>query len=79
MAVFSDMLDKAWTRFTFNIRALQNPPSPNELQSKGYRFADIKTSAHASHKTHACISLKQRGNSLNYGLVCNLGKQMAEN
>jgi len=30
-----------------------------------------------SHKTHACISLKQRSYSRNYGLVCNLGKQMA--
>ena len=56
----------------------QTPPSPNELLSKGYRFTDIKASAHASHKTHACISLKQRGYSRNYGLVCNLGKQMAE-
>jgi len=55
----------------------QNPPSPNEYQSKGYRIGDIKASAHASHKTHACISLKQRGNSRNYGLVYNLGKQMA--
>jgi hypothetical protein len=69
--------DKAWTRFTFNIRALQNPPSPNVCLSKGYRIGDIKASAHASHKTHACISLKQRGYSRNYGLVCNLGKQMA--
>ncbi|MDA8757366.1 hypothetical protein N9E40_05700 [Amylibacter sp.] len=34
------MLDKAWTRFTFNIWALQNPPSPNELLSKGYRIAE---------------------------------------
>ena len=50
--VFSDMLDKAWTRFTFNIWAPQNPPSPNELLSKGYRFAQIKASAQASHKTH---------------------------
>ena len=64
--------------FTFDIWALQNPPSPNERLSKGYRIADIKASAHASHKTHACISLKQRGYSRNYGLVCNLGKQMAE-
>ena len=71
------MLDKAWTRFTFNIWALQNPPSPNERLSKGYRIGDIKASAHASHKTHAYISLKQRSNSHNYGLVCNLGKQMA--
>ena len=77
MAVFSDMQEKAWTRFTFNIWAIQNPPSPNELLSKGYRLADIKASAHASHKTYACISLKQRGYSHNYGLVCNLGKQMA--
>ena len=55
-----------------------NPPSPNERLSDGYRIADIKASAHASHKTHACISLKQRSYSRNYGLVCNLGKQMAE-
>ena len=75
--VFSDMLDKAWARFTFNIWALQNPHSPNERLRKGSRFADIKASTHATHKTHACISLKQRGYSRNYGLVCNLGKQMA--
>ena len=55
----------------------ENPPSPNVRLSKGYRIADIKASAHASHKTYACISLKQRGYSHNYGLVCNLGKQMA--
>ena len=78
MAVFSDMLDRAWTRFTLNIWARQNPPLPNERLSKGYSFSDIKASAHASHKTHACISLKQRSYSRNYGLVCNLGKQMAE-
>ena len=59
------------------IIAPQNPPSPNERLSKGYRNGDIKASAHASHKTHVCISLKQRGYSRNYGLVCNLGKQMA--
>ena len=41
------------------------------------RLGVIKASAHASHKTHACISLKQRGYSHNYGLDCNLGKQMA--
>ena len=35
--------------------------------------ADLK----ASGKTHVCIVLKQRGNSRNYGLVRNLGKQMA--
>ena len=46
-------------------RFWQNSPSPNERLSKGYRIADIKASAHASHKTHACISLKQRGNSHN--------------
>ena len=72
------MQDKAWTHFTLNIYALQNPPSPNDRLSKGYRHADIKATAHASHKTHACISLKQRGYSRNYGLVCNLGKQMAD-
>ena len=53
------MIDKAWTRFTFNIWAFQNPPSPNERLSKGYSFADFKTSAQASHKTHTCISLKK--------------------
>ena len=31
------MLDKAWTRFTLNIWARQNPPSPNERLSKGNR------------------------------------------
>jgi len=75
--VLSDMLDKAWTRATFNICALQNPLSPKERLSKDYRYADIKASAQASHKTHVCIVLKQRGYSRNYGLVCNLGKQMA--
>ena len=72
-----DMLDQAWTRATFNICALQSPPSPNVRLSKGYRIGDIKASAHALHKAHACISPKQRGYSHNYGLVCNLGKQMA--
>jgi len=71
------MRDKAWTRLTFNIWALQNPPSPNEPLSKGYKIADIKASAHASFKKHACTSLKQRVNSRNCGLVFNLGKQMA--
>ena len=59
------------------IIAPQNPPSPNERLSKGYIISDIKASAHASHKTHACISLKQRNYSCNYGLACNLVKQMA--
>ena len=75
--VSSNMLEKACAHFTFKICALPNPPSPNERLSKGYRIGDIKASAHASHKTHACISLKQRSYSRNYGLVCNLGKQMA--
>ena len=56
----------------------QNTPLPNERLSKGYRIANIMTSAHASHRTHAFISLKQRSYSRNYGLACNLGKQMAE-
>ncbi len=71
------MQDNAWAHFTLNIYALQNPPSQNECLSKGYRIADINASALASHKTHACNSVKQRGYSRNYGLVCNLGKQMA--
>ena len=50
------MLDKAWTRFTLNIWARQNPPSSNERLSKGYKIADILALAQASHKTHACIS-----------------------
>ena len=65
MLVFSNLLDKAWTRFTFNIWALQNPPSPNERLSNGYRYADIKASADASHKTLSNESttpaLKARG------------------
>ena len=71
------MLEKACAHFTFKICALPNPPSLNVRLSKGYRNGDIKASAHASHKTHVCISLKQRGYSRNYGLVCSLGKQMA--
>ena len=71
------MQDNAWAHFTLNIYALQNPPSQNECLSKGYRISNIKALAHASHKTHTCISLKQRGYSRNYGLVCNLGKPMA--
>ena len=67
--VFIGMLNKPRTRFTFNICTFQNPPSPNERLSKSYRIGDIKASAQASHKTHACISLKQRGNSRNNGLV----------
>jgi len=71
------MLDNASTRFTFNISLLAKPTLAKKRLSKGYRIGDIKASAHASHKTHACISLKQRGYSRNYGLVCNPGKQMA--
>ena len=56
----------------------ENPPSPNELLSKGARVADIKASAKASDKTAVCIVLKQRSNSGNYGQVLYLGKRMAE-
>ena len=64
------MLDKAWTHFTFNIWALQNPPSPNELLSKAAKIADITASVEASDKTAVCIVLKQRSNSGNYGKLC---------
>ena len=63
--------------FVWIFRSCLNPPSQNDLLSKGWRFADIKASAEASHKTHACISLKQRDNSRNYGQVCYLERQMA--
>ena len=55
----------------------KNPPSPNELLSKGCSFADIKASAKASRKTLVCIVLKQRSNSGYYGQVCYLEKQVA--
>ena len=45
----------------------ENPPSPNELLSKGWILADITASAKASDKTAVCIVLKQRSNSGNYG------------
>ena len=64
--------------FVLISRSYQNPPSPNELLSKGCSFADIKASGEASRKTYVCIALKQRDNSRKYGLVCYLGKQMAE-
>jgi len=48
----------------------ENPPSPNDLLSKGARIADIKASAKASDKTTVCIVLKQRSNSGNYGKLC---------
>ena len=56
----------------------RKPTQPNEHLNKGYRTAVIKALAQASHKTYTYISLKQRDNSRNYGLFCNLGKQMAE-
>jgi len=34
---------------------MENQLTANELLSKDYRFADIKASAQASHKTHTCI------------------------
>ena len=55
----------------------ENPPSPNELLSKGAKIPDIKASVEASDKTAVCIVLKQRSNSGNYELLCNLGKQVA--
>ena len=54
-----------------------NPPSPDELLSKGARIANIKTSANASEKTTVCIVLKQRNNSGYCGQVCYLEQQMA--
>ena len=57
------MQDKAWTHFTLNIYALQNPPSPNEILSKVYSICDNKASAHASHKSYAYISLNHQSNS----------------
>ena len=48
----------------------ENPPSPNELLSKGARIADITASVEASDKTAVCIVLKQRSNSGNYGKRC---------
>ena len=55
----------------------ENPPSPNELLSKGWILADITASAKASDKTAVCITLKQRSNSGNYGELLYLGKRMA--
>jgi hypothetical protein len=51
-----------------------NPPSPDELLSKGARIADIKASAKASEKTTVCIVLKQGSNSRDYGQVSYLEK-----
>ncbi len=48
----------------------ENPPSPNDLLSKGWILADITASAKASDKTAVCIVLKQRSNSGNYGELC---------
>ena len=47
----------------------ENPPSPNDLLSKGAKIADIEASAKASDKTTVCIVLKQQSNSGNYGQV----------
>ena len=55
----------------------ENPPSPNELLSKGWILADIRAIANASDQTAICIVLKQRSNSEYYGKLCYLGKQMA--
>jgi hypothetical protein len=55
----------------------ENPPSPNDLLSKGARIADIESSVEASDKTAVCIELKQRSNSGYYGRLCYLGKRMA--
>jgi len=55
----------------------ENPPSPNELLSKGRILADITASAKASGKTPTCIVLKQRSNSGNYGKLWYLEKRMA--
>ena len=55
----------------------ENPPSPNDLLSKGAKIPDIKASAKASDKTAFCIVLKQRSNSGYYGQVLYLGKRMA--
>jgi len=48
----------------------ENPPSPNDLLSKGWILADITASLEASDKTAVCIVLKQRSNSGNYGKLC---------
>ena len=53
-------------------------PSPNDRLSKSTRIADIEASAKASGKTPTCIVLKQGSNSGNYGKLCYLEKQMAE-
>ena len=56
-----------------NSKNRENPPSPNELLSKGWILADITASVEASDKTAVCIVLKQRSNSGNYGQVLYLG------
>ena len=48
----------------------ENPPSPNDLLSKGWILADITASLEASDKTAVCIVLKQRSNSGDYGKLC---------
>jgi len=48
----------------------ENPPSPNDLLSKGAKIPDITASVEASDKIAVCIVLKQRSNLGNYGQVC---------
>jgi len=48
----------------------ENPPSPNDLLSKGWILADITASLEASDKIAVCIVLKQRSNSGDYGKLC---------
>jgi len=48
----------------------ENPPSPNDLLSKGWILADITASLEASDKIAVCIVLIQRSNSGNYGELC---------
>ena len=45
----------------------KNPPSPNDLLSKGWILADIMASVEASDKEAVCIVRKQRSNSEFYG------------
>ena len=48
----------------------ENPPSPNDLLSKGWILADITASLEASDKIAVCIVLIQRSNSGYFGQVC---------
>jgi hypothetical protein len=55
----------------------ENPPSTNELLSKGRRSAYISASHKASRKVRAFRSLKQRKKSGHFGELCQLQKQVA--